>query len=222
MKAKQNFERKIYIAYGSNMNIEQMANRCPTAMRVGTAELKNYMLTFRGGHDSAVATVEPKPGGSVPVVLWSITPADEAALDRYEGWPWLYRKERAAVTCNGKPLYGMIYIMNNGHPYGKPGPYYYSIILDGYIANGIPVDFLRDAVDAVHDAAPANKTARGYDWGCVDKARASAFDAARCARIIRMHEKESMSFRQIGDALGISRQRAHKIYHEGKARKESA
>ena len=37
-----------YIAYGSNLNLKQMAMRCPTAKVVGRAMLKDYQLTFRG------------------------------------------------------------------------------------------------------------------------------------------------------------------------------
>jgi len=73
---------RLYIAYGSNMNIEQMSHRCPTAAVIGTSELQDYRLLFRGGHANAVATVEPHEGGNVPVVVWEITTADEAALDR--------------------------------------------------------------------------------------------------------------------------------------------
>ena len=40
---------KYYIAYGSNLNLEQMARRCPTAKVVGSTIFKNYRLVFRGG-----------------------------------------------------------------------------------------------------------------------------------------------------------------------------
>ena len=46
---------KYYIAYGSNLNLEQMARRCPTAKVVGSTTLKNYRLMFRGGSHTAVA-----------------------------------------------------------------------------------------------------------------------------------------------------------------------
>jgi len=39
---------KYYLAYGSNLNLEQMAYRCPTAKPVGVTTLKNYQLLFRG------------------------------------------------------------------------------------------------------------------------------------------------------------------------------
>ena len=48
---------KLYVAYGSNLNLEQMARRCPKAKVVGIGNLKDYQLTFR-----RVATIEPEKG----------------------------------------------------------------------------------------------------------------------------------------------------------------
>ena len=137
---------KLYLAYGSNLNLEQMANRCPTAKVVGNSKINGYRLLFRGAHAGAVATIEPFTGESVPVLAWEITPADEAALDRYEGWPFLYRKETIKVRLNGKTVQAMVYIMNEGRPLGQPSCYYYSTILDGYKSAGFDVEILRKAV----------------------------------------------------------------------------
>ena len=41
--------RKEYFAYGSNLNFEQMAYRCPEATAVGTAKLDGYELAFGAG-----------------------------------------------------------------------------------------------------------------------------------------------------------------------------
>ena len=35
---------KYYVAYGSNLNREQMAHRCPEAKLVGTGMLSNYEM----------------------------------------------------------------------------------------------------------------------------------------------------------------------------------
>ena len=137
---------KLYLAYGSNLNLEQMANRCPTAKVVGNSKINGYRLLFRGAHAGAVATIEPFKGESVPVLAWEITPADEAALDRYEGGPFLYRKETIKVRLNGKTVQAMVYIMNEGRPLGQPSCYYYSTILDGYKSAGFDVEILRKAV----------------------------------------------------------------------------
>ena len=137
---------KLYLAYGSNLNLEQMANRCPTAKVVGNSKINGYRLLFTGAHAGAVATIEPFKGESAPVLAWEITPADEAALDRYEGWPFLYRKETIKVRLNGKTVQAMVYIMNEGRPLGQPSCYYYSTILDGYKSAGFDVEILRKAV----------------------------------------------------------------------------
>jgi len=123
---------KIYLAYGSNLNLTQMAHRCPTATILGTGELKDYRLLFRGRNGMAVATVEPCKGASVPVLLWAITAADEASLDIYEGHPRLYRKETVKVKLNRRKVEAMMYVMNEGRPLGKPSPFYYNTILEGY------------------------------------------------------------------------------------------
>ena len=137
---------KYYIAYGSNLNLEQMARRCPTAKVVGSTTLKNYRLMFQGGSHTAVATVERSQGDEVPVLLWRLQPKDEKALDVYEGWPHLYRKETLRVTVNDKRLYAMIYIMNEDrNPYGEPSPRYFFTILTGYKSAGFDFRILREA-----------------------------------------------------------------------------
>ncbi len=108
-------KRHYYLCYGSNLNIRQMELRCPQAKPVGVVMLEGYELVFRG-----VATVEPKRGSSVPCGLWLITDRDEAALDTYEGWPHLYRKEMVAVRYGKRALRVMTYIMNDGHRISAP------------------------------------------------------------------------------------------------------
>ena len=54
--------KKLYIAYGSNMDEEQMAFRCPTAILVGTAIVEGYELMFKGSRTGSYATIEPKEG----------------------------------------------------------------------------------------------------------------------------------------------------------------
>ena len=74
--------KKEYFAYGSNLNFEQMAYRCPEATVVGTAKLDGYELAFRRGY----LTILPKEGASVEGLIWSVTDHDESQLDCYEGY----------------------------------------------------------------------------------------------------------------------------------------
>lgn len=138
---------RLYIAYGSNLNLEQMAARCPTAKVVGATRLEDRKLVFRGAKGLSVATVEPCEGIDVPVLLWDLQPQDEAALDRYEGYPNFYRKEDAQVDIDGERITAMVYVMNEGHPLGQPSPNYYATIFNGYLAAGFDVEFLRHAAE---------------------------------------------------------------------------
>ena len=55
-----------YFAYGSNMNLDQMAYRCPAAFVVENVKLDGYRLTFCGrGKGSGVATILPEEGSRV-------------------------------------------------------------------------------------------------------------------------------------------------------------
>ena len=98
-----------YIAYGSNMSMEQMGFRCPDAWVVGVGYLEDYKLEFY-----LHATVEPSnKGDRVPVVVWEISENDEKSLDVYEGCPNYYVKQTATVRMSdGEEIVGLIYVMN--------------------------------------------------------------------------------------------------------------
>ena len=147
MKRKE----RLYIAYGSNLNLPQMAFRCPTAEIAGKSELKGYELLFRGGRRGAVATVEPRDGGSVPVLLWKIRKEDEEALDRYEGYPHFYEKQMMEVELDGKPVSAMVYVMTPGHEFGIPSDYYADVIREGYETAGFDLQILEDAIDHAYE-----------------------------------------------------------------------
>lgn len=144
-------KKRLYIAYGSNLNLPQMAHRCPTAKPVGTAVIKNYELLFRGGRRGGVATVEPREGASVPVLLWSIRPKDEASLDHYEGFPNLYGKRMMEVELGGGTVPAMVYVMTPGHDAGYPSDYYLNVIAEGYRTAGFDLGVLAAAVERTEE-----------------------------------------------------------------------
>ena len=78
----------MYFAYGSNLSQAQMANRCPTAKRLGVAVLEGHRLSFTAfsrGWKGGVADVGEAAGREVWGLLDELTPADLTALDGYEG-----------------------------------------------------------------------------------------------------------------------------------------
>ena len=125
---------KYYFAYGSNMNLDQMAYRCPDAEVVGRCVLKDYRLAFRGNRRGyGVASILPEPGSEVQGLLWKITPKCEQSLDFYEGYPNLYEKKEVIVqTRTGEQAGVAVYIMNE--PYQSqpaiPSDFYLKGILD--------------------------------------------------------------------------------------------
>lgn len=139
-------KRKYYIAYGSNLNVEQMLQRCPDAIAIGSSSIGEYRLVFRGNSRSGVANIEPFKGARVPVGIWSISPSDEESLDWYEGYPRLYVKKEFTLSVRGKKVEGMAYIMTPGHKITAPMQSYLDTILEGYKNFGFDPASLLDAV----------------------------------------------------------------------------
>ncbi len=139
---------KLYVAYGSNLNVAQMAYRCPTARMVSSAVIPNWELLYKGTRRAGVATIMYKKGVTLPVGLWEIDDEAEAALDIYEGYPHLYGKQNIFVTLpDGKRKLAMVYIMNNGHKTCYPSDSYINTIMQGYDDFGLDIDFFYESLE---------------------------------------------------------------------------
>lgn len=126
-----------YLAYGSNLNIGQMAHRCPDAKIVGTAVIKDYRLLFKGSRTGSYLTIEKAEGYTVPVAVWKVSDADIRSLDRYEGYPSFYYKRTMILPCSdGKRHRCFVYIMHEERPLGIPSQYYVETCEQGYDAFG--------------------------------------------------------------------------------------
>ena len=137
--------KKRYIAYGSNMDEGQMAHRCPTARLLGQTEVEGYRLLFKGSLTGAYATIEPQEGGRVPALVWEIGEADEASLDRYEGFPSFYYKKDLTVRLDGQEVTAMVYIMDERRQKGEPSGAYYGVLERAYEKFGFPMETLETA-----------------------------------------------------------------------------
>lgn len=137
-----------YLSYGSNMHHEWMQQLCPGARCIGVSVLQGYCLSFKGWDKRVYATLEKtqKLEDVVPVVLWEITAQHEQALDAYEDYPQLYRKEEIRVTINQRNYSAMLYIMNGGE-YNAPSEEYYAMLVEAYQTNGFDAKILLAARD---------------------------------------------------------------------------
>ena len=146
-------KKRYYIAYGSNLNVRQMRWRCPDARIIGTAELKDQRLIFKGSKTGSFLSVEPCRGSTVPVAVWEVSPRDELALDRYEGFPTFYYKEELTLGIKGiktgkvRDRNVFVYIMREDRPYGIPSASYFRTCLEGYRAFGFDAAYLENALD---------------------------------------------------------------------------
>ncbi|WP_027643745.1 gamma-glutamylcyclotransferase family protein [Enterocloster clostridioformis] len=146
-------KKRYYIAYGSNLNIRQMRMRCPSARIIGTSEIPDYELLFKGSKTGSYLTIEPKKGSRVPVAAWEISAEDELALDRYEGFPTFYYKKEMFLPIKGirsskiRMRTTFVYIMHEDRLLGMPSNFYMQTCLSGYKSFGFDPKFLHEAYD---------------------------------------------------------------------------
>ena len=136
----------LYVAYGSNMNLNQMDYRCPNSYVIGNGKLKGWKFVFNIHADVIKTNNE---NDFVPVVVWNIADDDWHKLDMYEGYPSYYVKETVNVILdNGKIEKAIVYVMaNNRKGICPPTQSYFDGICEGYIENGIDVEYLYEALN---------------------------------------------------------------------------
>jgi gamma-glutamylcyclotransferase (GGCT)/AIG2-like uncharacterized protein YtfP len=129
-----------YFAFGSNMDLEQMAHRCPQARVVSPGILKGYQFRI---NSRGVATMIPLPGARTYGLIWEITPQDCRHLDRYEGVAsgYYYREEVAISTPAGERHSCLTYIAAEETP-GAPRQGYLERIIHWAERHGLPRDYI--------------------------------------------------------------------------------
>lgn len=147
-----------YISYGSNMNVGQMAFRCPNTKIYGNGKLFGWKLVFNY-HADIVET--GNKDDFVPVVVWKLDDQkDEYSLDRYEGYPSYYTKILTDVIMDtsGEKLKAMVYVMAESRKgIYPPTVDYFDCIREGYIANNIELSPLYEAVQECCDETNLTK-----------------------------------------------------------------
>ena len=153
---------RIYLAYGSNLNLAQMYRRCPDSMLLAVGTLCNHELLFKGRYGNCYCTVEPCPCSVVPVGIFLVSDRDVKSLDRYEGVPKHYRR----VNVNPADIYiaksfdeipdlpVFMYAMNaEMGGCGAPSDLYYETVQKGYMDCCLDTRYLEYALDKSIDIA---------------------------------------------------------------------
>ena len=164
----------LYFGYGSNLWLEQMARRCPDSTFVGIARLDNYAWLI---NDRGYANVLPLPDSNSHVwgSVYTLTPSDEARLDKNEGVPDIYAKEIMQATLWAADVSGkadpeaspgreeqmLVYIDHERtQPSTPKEEYIYRMNrgIEDALKAGIPARYVQDVmrryipVDQTHDA----------------------------------------------------------------------
>jgi hypothetical protein len=121
-------ELKLYFAYGSNMDVEQMNVRCPDAKKYSNGKLPNWKLII---NSRGVATIVRSPKDIVEGVIWSLTNNDISILDKYEGVRKnIYIKTHIKVKTDSGSKICIVYIATDSNP-GESKPGYLELIKKG-------------------------------------------------------------------------------------------
>lgn len=136
-----------YFAYGSNLSLTQMRERCPSTRVIGPAILREYVLSFprySRRWSGGVAGIEPMPGQHAEGVIYEINDADLRTLDGFEGYVEGRTRnayERITVeveVADGSKLTVLTYRANPqpGWPF-PPSVAYASTIQRGAVEHGL-------------------------------------------------------------------------------------
>jgi len=135
----------LYAAYGSNLDPQQMAERCPHSPLQITGWLPGWRITFGGeGWDGVLPTLVEDPGSQVFVALYDVTEADTGVLDQWESADsGLYRKIRVRVATLEGGVTAWAYVLNDFEG-GVPSARTLGILADAVEAAGAPADYVSE------------------------------------------------------------------------------
>ena len=125
----------LYFAYGLNMDVAAMRERCPRSTPLGLARLPRhrFIVTTDG-----YASVIRDPREEVHGVLWDCSLSDMRVLDKFEELAsGLYVKISQPVIVPGGAKRALIYVGRSGEP-GRPKPGYMEAVIAGAKHYGLP------------------------------------------------------------------------------------
>ncbi len=135
----------LYAAYGSNMDPEQMLERCPHSPAAGAGWLTGWRLTFGAedhGWDGALPMIVPDSGSQVFVALYEVSAQDLTVLDSWEGADTgLYSRIRLRVSTLDGDVLAAGYILD-GYEGGLPSARMIGLIADAAEAAGAPTEYV--------------------------------------------------------------------------------
>ncbi|MDI6764062.1 MAG: gamma-glutamylcyclotransferase [Thermodesulfobacteriota bacterium] len=130
---------KLYFAYGSNLWLQQMRERCPNHKIVGNGILKGYRwIISKRGYANIVKSSQDEVQG----IVYEISDSDESTLDIKEGVQnGAYRKETITVEVDGQSLKCLVYVDPVEHE-GEPKQEYIDRINKGILDSKLSSEYI--------------------------------------------------------------------------------
>ncbi len=123
----------LYFAYASNLNKQQMRQRCPEAKPRFIAVLPNYKLIFTGWSRTwhgGTASIKPFRGEKVRGAIYEVTEAGLKQLEKYEvGY---IRQNVTVFDEDNQPHQAITFIKSGQVEDSLPSKEYAAVIKQGY------------------------------------------------------------------------------------------
>lgn len=148
-------DRFVSFAYGSNMPVARLRERCPSARAIGIAELPGHELRWhkRSRDGSSKCDIVASDAASVFGVLYEIANGEKSALDSAEGLGAGYEEIEIEVLCGGDPVTAKAYRATDTDPARRPYTWYRALVIAGAKEHGLPAPYIAglESVPADHD-----------------------------------------------------------------------
>jgi len=138
-------KRMYYLAYGSNMNCEQMRKRCPENIFIKKAYLKDYKFIYDDyskNWNGAVGNVVESKDNIVWGVVFEITEKDLKNLDKHEGYPEVYNRKQIDIYDNEGNVLSAIVYLREKQDEGKPSEAYENMVIQSAREHAIPEKYI--------------------------------------------------------------------------------
>lgn len=171
-----------YFAYGSNMLVSRILDRCPSAKVIGPAAAEGFDLTFTkpSKDGSGKASIVSASGTDVPGVIFEIDVAELNRLDRAEGAGFGYERygDFKVRVADGTECEVTTYLATEARADLAPYDWYLALVVAGakehsfgqhYINTLKSVPYLIDSCPERPSRTQAMEALRAAGWAEYDK-----------------------------------------------------
>lgn len=154
-----------YFSYGSNMSINRLRDRVPSATKIGTGTLKEHKLKFhkvsnQDGSAKCDAEKTGNPDHIIYGVVYQIAAAEKPELDKIEGLGYGYDQKNVSIELqDGTIIAAFTYFATNIDSSLKPFDWYKKHVLRGARENDLPEEYIQK-IQTIEMEQDTDKTRR--------------------------------------------------------------